>query len=305
MNTVLPTTIPAYLAQLRRSLEGADAAMIQDALYDAEEYLRAELAAHPGKTEAEVIADVAGSYGAPDEVADIYRDTEAKVEAALRPVTPKVPAAATATGPSVWRRVFGVFSDARSYGALFYMLLSIASGIFLFTWTVVGMSMSAGLLVLIIGLPFFVLFVGASRVLALAEGRAVEALLGERMPRRPVHADGDLPLLKRIGAMFGDPRTWGTFLYFLLMLPLGTAYFTIAVTGLSLSLSLMLAPLLRLVSAHVQVVLVNDVDLLGRYPFLAPLVMLAGFLVLTLTMHVARAIGRWHGLLAKHLLVKV
>ena len=35
MNTALPTTISAYLAQLRRSLEGADAAMIQDALYDA------------------------------------------------------------------------------------------------------------------------------------------------------------------------------------------------------------------------------------------------------------------------------
>ena len=31
MNTVLPTTIPAYLAQLRKSLEGADAAMIHDA----------------------------------------------------------------------------------------------------------------------------------------------------------------------------------------------------------------------------------------------------------------------------------
>ena len=304
MNSVLPTTIPAYLAQLRRSLEGADAAMIQDALYDAEEYLRAELAAHPGKTEAEVIADVAGSYGAPDEVADIYRDTEAKVEAALRPLPSKA-AVAAAASPSLWRRVFGVFTDARSYGALFYMLLSIASGIFLFTWTVVGMSLSAGLLILIIGLPFFVLFVGASRVLALAEGRAVEALLGERMPRRPQHADVELPLLKRIGAMFTDPRTWGTFLYFLLMLPLGIAYFTIAVTGLSLSLSLMLAPLLRLFSAHVEVVLFNDVDLLGSYPFLAPLVMLAGFLVLTLTMHLARAIGRWHGLLAKHLLVKV
>ncbi|PSD25471.1 hypothetical protein C7E17_26745, partial [Stenotrophomonas maltophilia] len=36
----LPTTIPQYLAQLRVALEGADPAMVQDALYDAEEYLR-------------------------------------------------------------------------------------------------------------------------------------------------------------------------------------------------------------------------------------------------------------------------
>ena len=79
MNADLPTTIPAYLDRLRRALEGCDPALAQDALYDAEDYLRSELAAHPGKTEAEVIAAVAGSYGAPDEVADIYRDTGVKV----------------------------------------------------------------------------------------------------------------------------------------------------------------------------------------------------------------------------------
>ena len=45
----LPTTIPQYLAQLRAALEGADPAMVQDALYDAEEYLRSELAAQPGR----------------------------------------------------------------------------------------------------------------------------------------------------------------------------------------------------------------------------------------------------------------
>ena len=55
----LPTTIPQYLAQLREALAGADPAMIQDALYDAEEYLRSELAEQPGRSEAEVIAGVA------------------------------------------------------------------------------------------------------------------------------------------------------------------------------------------------------------------------------------------------------
>ena len=71
----LPTTIPEYLEHLRRSLAGADPALVQDALYDAEEYLRSELAENPGKSEADVIVAVASSYGAPDEVADIYRDT--------------------------------------------------------------------------------------------------------------------------------------------------------------------------------------------------------------------------------------
>ena len=302
MTTVLPTTIPAYLAQLRKSLQGADAAMIHDALYDAEEYLRAELAANPGKSEAEVIADVAGSYGAPDEVADIYRDTEVTVQTALRPPRP---APKTAQGPSIWHKVFGVFVDSRTYGALFYMLLAVATGTFYFTWTVTGAGLSLGLSILIIGLPFIVLFVGATRVLALVEGRLVEVMLGERMPRRPLYSDTELPLLKRIGAMFTDARTWGTFLYFLLMLPLGIAYFTIAVVGLSTSLALMFGPLLDLVTDNVMVLSIGGVDVVSDQPWLIPFVMLAGFATLLLTMHVARWIGRMHGQIAKRLLVKI
>lgn len=306
MNIALPSTIPAYLAQLRRSLEGADPAMIQDALYDAEEYLRAELAANPGKSEAEVIADVAGSYGAPDEVADIYRDTEAKVETALR--TPRIASPLRNTGaPSVWQRVFGVFGvfgDPRTYGALFYMLLALATGIFYFTWVVTGLSLSLGLSILIIGLPFVILFFGATRVLSLVEGRLVEVMLGERMPRRPLYVDRELPLLKRIGAMFTDPRSWSTFIYFILMLPLGIVYFTIAMTGLALSLGLMFAPLARLLSDHVQVVLVDGRDLLAMYPWSAPLLMLAGFACLLMTLHLARWIGMLHAQIAKRLLVQ-
>ena len=52
--------------------------------------------------------------------------------------------------------------------------------------TMVGHSMSAGFAILIIGIPIFLLFLGATRGVALAEGRLVEAMLGTRMPRRPV-----------------------------------------------------------------------------------------------------------------------
>ena len=49
MNRSAPRSIDQYLRQLREELAGADSALIQDALYDAEEYLRAEVAAHPGQ----------------------------------------------------------------------------------------------------------------------------------------------------------------------------------------------------------------------------------------------------------------
>lgn len=299
----LPTTIPAYLTQLRRALEGADPAMIQDALYDAEEYLRSEMAANPGRSEAQVIADVAGSYGAPEEVADIYRDTEVRVETALRPPRPSVSAGERA--PSPWQRIFGVFVDPRTYGALFYMLLSLATGVFYFTWTTVGFSLSLGLAVLIIGVPFVVLFVGASRVLALVEGRIVEVMLGERMPRRPLYSDRAQPMLQRIGAMFTDGRTWSTFVYFLLMLPLGITYFTLAVTGIAATAGIMLGPVARLLGHdgwRVSIIGIDYLYSIGAW-WTWPLLAAIGVLLLLATLHVARLVGRFHALIAKRLLV--
>ncbi|WP_425463178.1 sensor domain-containing protein [Luteimonas wenzhouensis] len=302
----LPTTIPEYLEQLRRSLAGADPALVQDALYDAEEYLRSELAEQAGKTEAEVIAAVASSYGAPDEVAEIYRDTEVKVQTALR--TPPPPRRASALG-----RFFGVFADPRAYASLFYMALALATGIFYFTWVVTGLSVSLGLSVTIIGIPLLILFFGSVRVLSLVEGRLVEVMLGERMPRRPLYTVRGRRLWQRIGDMFTDARTWSTMLYMLLMLPLGIAYFTLVVTLLTTSLFSIAAPVLvwlGVAEAGVSVngwqVLDYDGDVLATSvpaPGL-PLLLVAGVLLLFATMHIARGIGRFHGKFAKHLLVK-
>jgi uncharacterized membrane protein len=294
----LPTTIPDYLEQLRRALAGADPALVQDALYDAEEYLRSELGENPGKTESEVIASVAGSYGAPDEVADIYRDTEAKVQTALRPPAPT-------PRRSALGRFFGVAADPRTYGALFYMLLALATGIFYFTWTVAGASMSAGLAVLIIGIPFVILFIGSTRILSLVEGRIVEVMLGERMPRRPLYAARGKPWGTRIKDMFTDPRTWSTLLYFVAMLPLGIAYFTIAVTLLSLSLAFIASPILAWVGMSHGGLWIDDVQVTSQMEWWQlPLLFVGGVVLLFATLHLARGIGRLHGLFAKHLLVK-
>ena len=73
MNTPAPRSVDEYLRQLRAVLDGQDPALIQDALYDAEEYLRAEIAAHSDKSEADVLELIASTYGAPDEVASAVR----------------------------------------------------------------------------------------------------------------------------------------------------------------------------------------------------------------------------------------
>src|SRR5437763_14729297 len=126
-----PRSIDEYLKQLRQALAGQDPALIQDALYDAEEYLRAEVAAHPDKSESDVLELIASTYGAPGEVAAAYRDTEAKVKAALKTPAPR----ATGEGSGL-ARFFAVYQDPRAYTSLFYMLLTLATGIVYFTLVV-------------------------------------------------------------------------------------------------------------------------------------------------------------------------
>ena len=292
----LPTTIPAYLERLRQSLQGCDPALAQDALYDAEDYLRSELAANPGKSEAEVIAAVAGSYGAPDEVADSYRDTEVRVQTALRAPPPP-------PRKSLLGRFFGVLADPHTYGSLFYMLLSIATGTFYFTWAVTGVGLSIGFAILIIGIPFVILFIGATRVLALVEGRIVEVMLGERMPRRPVYTDRSLPWLQRIGAMFTDPRTWGTMAYFLAMQPLGVAYFAVAVTTLALGAAFIAMPFAHWFGFDANIHLDGHGWIDWSAPWAWPVSILIGIVLVIAMLHLARLVGHLHGKLAKTLLV--
>ena len=294
-----PRSIEQYLEALRAALAGEDPALVQDALYDAEEYLRAEVAANPERSEADTLELIASTYGAADEVAAAYRTTEKQVRTALAPPPRKV--SRTAFG-----RFFAVYGDSRTWTALFYMLLALVTGIFYFTATVTGLSMSAGLMVMIIGIPVFLLFVGFTRVLALAEGRLVEGLLGQRMPRRPVYPSKGTPIFERIKDMLTDRRTWTTMLYFLLMLPLGILYFTIAITGISVGLGLIIGSvggLLLWAGVGSGGILLDNGVYFGPSPALAPLIFIAGVLLLTAVMHLVRGIGRAHGTLAKNLLV--
>jgi uncharacterized membrane protein len=300
-----PRTINEYLHQLKAALRGADPALVQDALYDAEEHLRAELAEQPTRGEAEMLAHVVGSYGAPEEVAELYRDQEIRIQRALRPPPP--PKRRSRAG-----RFFGVAADARTWGAMFYMVLALATGIFYFTWAVAGVSLSAGLSVLIVGLPFIVLFFGSVRLLSLVEGRIVEAMLGARMPRRPPYPAQELTLMKRIGAMFTDGRTWTTLLYMLLMLPLGIGYFTVTVVLVSLSVGLIGAPLAwalnpdDLPGFYVGHRVVVDWGFGEHAPGWgeALAVCAVGVLLLFATLHLVRGLGRMHGQVARHLLVR-
>ncbi len=299
-------SIEDYLERLRRELAGSDPALIQDALYDAEEFLRNEAAAETaaGGAAETVAGGAAGEpaalaravqrFGTPREVAEAYRDTEARVIAALAspPVRPSA---------SPLARVFGVFLDPRAYGSLLYMFLSLATGILYFVWAVTGLSLSLGLSVLIFGLPFLLLFLASIRLFSLLEGRIVESLLGVRMPRRPQLATQGGPLLSRLGARLSDRRTWTTLLYMILKLPAGILTFTLFTSLLAVSLALTVAPLFQVLFDQGIIQIDNERFYLSVWAF--PFVWLLGVLLLLGAMHLARALGRAQGAMAKVMLV--
>lgn len=303
-----PRSLDEYLAQLRSALAGADSAMIQDALSDAESHLRAEFAARAGESEESVLRSIVGSYGSPADVASAYRETERTVQAANAPAAPARSATSAAADTGALRRFFGIYGDVHAWTALFYMGLSLLTGIFYFVFVVTGLALSLGLSILIIGLPFFVAFIGMARVLSLAEGRLVEAVTGERMPRRarPTVPGG---LLARIGSMLRDLRTWTTLAYQFLMLPIGTLYFSVAITLSAIGVALVgvgVSSWLELIGLHLPThIMVDGEEILPAWlsPWTGLASIAVGVLTLTVLLHLARLVGRLHGKLAKQLLV--
>lgn len=66
-------SIEEYLTQLRVALGPVDQALIHEALEAAEDYLRSEVAARRDRPEGEVLECIASTYGAPEDLAAVYR----------------------------------------------------------------------------------------------------------------------------------------------------------------------------------------------------------------------------------------
>lgn len=290
----LPRTVDDYLRQLKANLEGAPPALIQDALADAEDYMREEVALDSYKPESEIVARVTRTFGTPAEVAAEYRAVESRFER-RRGMLGRVPS----------NGFFSVAFDPRAYGGLLYALTALPIGILYFTWIIAGLSISASLAVIVIGVPFTLLFIASVRFIALLEGRIVELLLGKRMPRRLPIEDLDCGVWRRIKTMLMDRRTWSTMFYMVLQLPLGIAYFAITVTGIALSLSLVAGPLWEMITGDDVIRFgMAPLNALSATPIGGAIMVITGILLFFLTLHVLRAVTVLHARYAEATLVK-
>lgn len=297
--------IENYLQSLKSALSGTDKAIVQDALSDAEEHLRAalhtEMDRSPQEAKDEVLEKIIADYGSPQEVAQAYRSWESDLPPTLAPTAQDPPREQPEVDPRA-QGFFGVFADPRAWGGVVYMLISLVTGTLYFSWAVAGLSTSLGVMILIIGIPVTILFLLSVRGLAFLEGRLVEALLGERMPRRPAFTDPHQSWTARLKQLLLGKSTWLALLYMVLMLPLGVTYFSVMVTALALSAGLIAAPVLDLGFGIPVVNLGSTVYHIPLYQ--VPFFILGGVLLATAVFHVARWTGRLHGKLAKTLLVK-
>lgn len=290
-------TIEEYLDALKTEMKDADSAIIQDAQADAREHLVTAVDAlrekNPETSESELLKKAVEEYGMPEETASAYKEVERRTSPLLK---------SEIKHKSKLGHFFGIYTDPYAWGALLYLLIAFVTGEFYFTWAVTGFSLSVVFLIFIFGFPFALLFLLSVRGFALIEGRLVEALLGVRMPRRPLFSHPDMKWFDRLKALITDRQTWLMIVYMLIQFVLGTVYFVIIVTVFAFSLSFVALPFIQMVW-NMPITMFNNQQVFLPYwaLILAPV---GGLIMITIFMHLAKKIGQFHGKWAKWILVQ-
>ena len=135
-------------------------------------------------------------------------------------------------------------SDSRTYLRIVYLLLAFPLGILYFTVILTGLSVGLGLAIVIVGFLVLILTLLVWLVFARVERELAIHLLGAHI--RPMFVPDPTPLSmwQRLLRTLGDPVTWKSLTYLLIEFPFGIFSFTVVVTLVSISLSLVLYPVI-------------------------------------------------------------
>ena len=285
--------IDNYLDELRKELSGYDPALIQDALFDAEEHLRNAFeeaqTVKPEITESEAMPSIIEKYGTPRDTAKAYLEIEDYLTPAIksRKKGRKL--------DNLLADFFGIIADPQAWKAFLYMIFSI-TGMIYGLWGIIG-------LMFCVFTPFAIIVFPSIRVIALLEGRIVEALLEIRMPRKPIfQKKASEGLIARIKTLITDPITWKSLAYMILQFPLGLIYAVTPLISMAVSLKFILYPLLDPVFGRPLITIKETAYFAPVWTF--PLIFAVGVILLFSTMHMVKLIGKLHGRYAKAMLVK-
>ncbi len=140
------------------------------------------------------------------------------------------------------RGYFGELLDPATYKRLLYHLLAFPLGLLYFVVLVVGVSLGAGLLVIVVGAALLLATLWLVTAFADLERVLGEALLNVPLPRRraPLRPDGVWAWVRQA---VSDADTYRALLYLLLKFPFGVLTFGLGAALLGASLALIWAPL--------------------------------------------------------------
>lgn len=223
---------------------------------------------------------------------------------------------------------FGVVARGQTYRNLLYLLLTFPLGLFYFTFLITGFSVSAGLIVVLIGIPLLISMLVVVNLLAHGERWLAVQLLGVNIPA-PERSQSESPegIQERLTDIFVDRWTWKGLVYLLIKFVTGLVWFILIVTLLSFAFSLLLAPLYydtpggsitlpwasitadvwiakltgAIYGSFVSITIntsIEGVDTLGE----ALVVSIIGFVILFTSLHILNGAARIAGSLAKVML---
>jgi signal transduction histidine kinase len=131
----------------------------------------------------------------------------------------------------------------RTWLSLAYVVLGLPFGILTFTVTVVGLSLGVGLIPLfLIGLVVLWVTVLLVRGMAVMERARAALFFDVDLPGRPRELVGEGSALRRGWRRLTSRGTWKEIAYCLLLLPIGTVFFSLVVTLWSVALAGVLLP---------------------------------------------------------------
>lgn len=195
-------------------------------------------------------------------------------------------------------RLFSAVSVSSTFLALIHLLVNLPLGIAYFTVLVSGVSLGAGLLITLLGIPILVGMGWVVRAFGNIERARLNAFLGTslRDPYRSIAPESGW--IARLFAIGADPATWRDFLFLILRLPVGILTFTVTVTIWSLGLGLLFSPVSYLFGVFRMTI--------GSYVIDGPVAVvfatLAGVVVLVLAFGLTRGLAVLEAVMARALL---
>lgn len=130
----------------------------------------------------------------------------------------------------------------RTYTTLLYLWLAFPLGLFYFVTLVTGLSLGVGLLIVWVGVLVLLAVVLFCWTLGAFERVLAQGLLGAQVPRRPLPPVGEVGVVRWLGAVLQSPALYKSLLFLALKFPIGLAGWMLSLTGLSVSLALVFAP---------------------------------------------------------------